>query len=128
VRRGQRWLTARQSAGTFSRGTSMGHGAMAWQGVGSGNGPRERDDVEAEAHRRSGGAAALRRGRWGSSGSGSSFKLWWCPGTYAQGGKRGDLSCPWRPLLKKQRQQRQTPRSGQEVDGVDEMQGKGVLL
>jgi hypothetical protein len=55
--------------------------AIVRQGVGPRNRSRERDDVEAEAHRPSDSAMAVRRGRWGSSGSGSSSELWWCPGT-----------------------------------------------
>jgi hypothetical protein len=39
----------------------MGHGVTGQQGVGPGNGPREWDDVEAEAHRCSDSAAA-----WGA--------------------------------------------------------------
>jgi hypothetical protein len=38
----------------------MGHGVTARQGVGPGNGPRERDDFEAKAHRHSDGATTLR--------------------------------------------------------------------
>jgi hypothetical protein len=71
---------------------------MMRQGVGPGNGSRVTDDVESEAQRHSDGAAALRWGRWGSSGSGSSFELWQCPGTCALEGKRGEPSCPQRPL------------------------------
>jgi hypothetical protein len=49
------------SMGRCPRGASMGHGVMARQGVGPGNRQREWDDIEAEAHRRSDGAAAQRR-------------------------------------------------------------------
>jgi hypothetical protein len=50
--------------------------AMAWQGVGPRNGPREWDDIEADAHQRSDGAMALRWGRRGSSGSGGRSEPW----------------------------------------------------
>jgi hypothetical protein len=64
----------------------MVHGAMARQGVGPGNGLRELDDIEAEAHQCSDGAATLWQGRWGSSGSGSGSGE--APGPAHEDGKR----------------------------------------
>jgi hypothetical protein len=56
------------------RGASMGHSMMARQGVGPGNGPRERDDVEAEAPRFRDGAAVAAY-RWRTIGVGADKML-----------------------------------------------------
>jgi hypothetical protein len=98
---GRRRESTSRSTARCSWDPSMGYGAPTGQGLRLKPIMRRTGDRGAGAHRCNDGVVALRRGGWGSSGSGSSSERWQCPRTCAKGGKRGESSCPPQPLQRK---------------------------
>jgi hypothetical protein len=125
AQRGQRRATADRSMTRCSRDPSMGYEVPAGQGLGLKVVKRMIGDRGAGAHRHNDGVVALRRGGWGPVAQGAALSAGGALGPTQREGRGVSRAVHDDRYEEKQRWWRQAHWSGQEVNGMDEMQGQG---